>query len=1192
MRHNVTLSVLALVASMGAAAWGAGSPAPANQLSQDFINPPDSARPQVWWHWAAGNVSNAGITADMEAWKKEGIGGGTISNIGVLPEGPEPFLSPQWWGSVKHSVTEANRLGLQLGFFNCEGWSSSGGPWITPDIAMQMVVWSRTRVQGPGPISMDLPRPFARLGFYRDIGVVAFPTPASEQAPTLADLKPTVTGAGGKAVDAAAMYDGDASTSVTVPPSPNGDPFLQFAFDQPFTASSLRLLPGPSWTGRAFDLQVSDDGQNFRTIRSFDMPANLLDSSGTDWLTSGTFAPATGRYFRLVFQGRGRMTVADFNLGERATANATPISLQSIKDLTAQVDANGKLQWNAPAGSWTIMRFGYTPTGVHNHPVTKYGDGLECDKLSKAALQTHFTDFVDKVIDAAGPLAGKTLVYSLIDSYECGEQNWTPLMPAEFQAHNGYAALPWLPTLAGEVIDSPESTQRFQEDFKQTIADLWSTNYYGYFTKLLNQRGMKGAVEAYGNGGFDNLESAGLNDMPMSEFWFGNSSDGNCAKQASSAAHTYGRPIVGAESFTSGDLFNFYPANMKIEGDWIFSNGVNRYYFHSYCEQMYTDGRKPGVVWSNGVHLTRNLTWWDQAGPWLKYIARCQYMLQSGQFVADVLSFEGEGVQHFDGDPHPLKDLPAGYDYDGLDVQLLMSSLTVKNGLLTLPSGMHYRLLALPNQTMMSPAVLRRIRDLVQAGAVVFGPKPDRSFGLDGYPQSDQEVKRIADQLWGNIDGTKVISHQFGKGRVFWTGDFSKLQPVMDDLKIQPDFVYVAPDSQVRFLHRQVDGSDVYFVCNQEPTRVDAVCTFRVKGRLPEIWNPENGTIQAAQVWHATPDGRTVVNINFGPAHSFFVLFRKPAPRASHLVSVAYTPENAAAAPKHTLEITRAVYAANDGQGEAMDVTAKLEAQVQDGLLKAHVTNIFFGRDPAPLHVKHVDVEYVYDGKPGKMSVAENALLRIPEQPEGDMKPPYELATTPTGAVQVRAWDPGSFIFTDSSGKTVRRSIDAVATTPITGPWTVHFDPRWGGPADILFDKLDDWSKRPEEGVKYYSGTATYVKTFNIPADWISPSKSVELDLGELRDLAGVSVNGHDLGITWLPPFRLDISSAIKPGQNELQVKVTNQWANRLIGDSALPADKRIAWTTNNPYHPDSQLEESGLLGPVALQCTPVVTVR
>ncbi|HET6382110.1 MAG TPA: glycosyl hydrolase [Armatimonadota bacterium] len=1171
------LALLALMVSFAGAAQAANG-----TLASKFQNPPDSARPQVWWHWLAGNVSKAGITADLEAWKQEGIGGGTIGNISFQKEGPAPFNSPAWWGMVKHAVSEAHRLGLQLGFFNCEGWSSSGGPWITPDIAMQMAVWSEERAVG-GTSSITMPQPYTRLGYYRDAAVVAFPTPASETQPDLRDLKPAVTDANGADVDGAALYDGAAATSVGVPAGAGGKVFLQFAFDQPFTAAALRMLPGPEWNRSDVELQVSDDGTTFRSVRRFSMPGSLLDS-GTEWLTSGNFPPVTGRYFRLVFQDGSKVSVAEFNLMGPAAATPTPIPAASIVDLTDRMDSAGRLNWKVPAGDWTIVRFGHTPIGVHNHPVTKYGDGLEVDKLSRAALKKHFTAFVDRVIDAAGPLAGKTLVYSLIDSYECGEQNWTAKMPADFQAHCGYDIRRWLPVLTGRIVDSPERTARFREDFQQTIAELWSNNYYGYFAHLLHQRGLKGEVEAYGDGGFDDLRSAGLNDMPMTEFWFGNTGYSGLAKEVSSAGHTYGRPIIGAESFTSGDQYNFDPWSMKIEGDGIFSEGVNRYYFHSYAQQMYTDGRKPGMVWGNGIHFTRNLTWWKPGRAWVRYVTRCQYMLQQGLFAADILSYQGEGVEHFDGDPRPMKNPPAGYDFDGLDTYLLMHALAVKNGRLTLPSGMQYRLLALPNQTVMSPAVLRRIQDLVRAGAVVFGPKPVRAFGLSGAPESDGEVQRLADELWGPIDGKTVTSHRFGAGTVYWTGSEDNLQPVLKALKIEPDFVYTAPDAQIRFLHRHVGAADVYFVCNQETNRVDATCLFRQTGRLPEFWNPETGAIRPAPVWRFTADGRTRIPFSFAPGQSLFVVFEKPAPRTNHLVGVSFTSSQAAAKPSHTLVITRAVYAANDGAGTALDVTAALAAAVKHGALRAHATNIFFGTDPAPLHVKHLQVEYVYDGKPGVVTVPENALLRIPADAVGNESPEYELSSPKPGVATLTPWSAGDYLLTWSSGKVVRRHAAAPAHITLAGPWTVRFDPRWGGPAKVIFDRLVDWTKRPEAGIKYYSGTATYQTQFQIPAGWTAGGKVVSLDLGQLKNLAGVRLNGHDLGVLWKPPFRTDVTGLIRPGANTVEVSVTNLWANRLIGDSGLPANQRVTWTTNNPYHPDSPLQESGLLGPVTLQ--------
>ena len=481
-----------------------GPSAGAQDLRKGFVNPPSRARPQVWWHWLNGNVSKEGITADLEAMKQVGIGGGTMASLPFDTEGPAPFMSDAWRGMVTHATREAKRLGMELGFFNCEGWSSSGGPWITPDIAMQMAVWSERRVRGGAPVVLALPKPLTRLNFYRDTAVLAFPTTDGEKQPTLADLAPTVTGAGSVAVDLRPALDGDLSTFVTVPDSADRRPFLQFSFAKPFTAAGIRLVPGPEWTRRDVALQVSDDGQSFRAVGAFAIPGVYLDS-GTDWRISSAFPAVSGRFFRIVFDtsDSARMTLAEFNLVGPDPAPPSFTASSTTVDLTDKMDAAGKLTWDAPDGDWTIIRFGYTPIGVTNHPATKYGIGLECDKLSRDALKKHFAGFVDKVIADAGPLAGKTLVYSLIDSYECGEQNWTPALPQEFRRRCGYDLRPWLPVLTGRIVQSPALSQRFRDDFRRTITDLWTENYYGYFAQLLHERGMKSEVEAYGNGSFD-----------------------------------------------------------------------------------------------------------------------------------------------------------------------------------------------------------------------------------------------------------------------------------------------------------------------------------------------------------------------------------------------------------------------------------------------------------------------------------------------------------------------------------------------------------------------------------------------------------------------------------------------------------------------------------------------------------------
>lgn len=1174
-------------------------PAHSQDIRAGFVNPPMSARPQVWWHWLAGNVSKDGITADLEAMKQAGIGGGTIANISFNDEGPAPFMTPQWRDMVKHAVSEAARLGLEIGAFNCEGWSSSGGPWVTPDIAMQMLVWSESRVTSAGTIV--LPQPLTRLGYYRDVAVLAFPTPESEKVRPLIDLHPKITGTGGVSLDAGVLTDGNPATYAVVPETQDRKSYVQIELDRPFAATGLRLMPGPDWARDDVVLQVSDDGQTFRTVRSFPMPLSFLET-GTDWYAGGSFPAVTARFFRLCFDNGHthwtqpevrRMTVADIALIPATDRAAGSIAPTSIVNLTGKMDASGQLAWAPSAGDWTVVRFGYTPIGKHNHPVTKWGEGLECDKFSRDALRKHFAGMMDKVIADAGPLAGKTFQYGLIDSYECGEQNWTADMPVQFRRLRGYDVLPWLPVLTGRQVESADVSRRFSDDFRRTVADLWNINYYGYFGELMHAHHMKSSVEAYGNGTFDTLRSAGLNDMPMSEFWFGNPDDGGCAKQAAAAAHTYGRKIVGAESFTSGTGWNFDPWSMKIQGDGIYVAGVNRYYFHSYAQQMWADDRKPGWVWGNGINLTRNLTWWNQASAWFRYLARCQYLLQQGRFVADILSFSGDDGYSFAGDGRIFRNPPAGYDFDGIDRDLLLSALKVENGQLVLPSGMRYRVLALPNETAMSPATIRHIRDLVRAGAVVFGPKPTRAFGLSGYPASDAEVQTIAEKMWGPINGTDVIEHRYGKGRVFWTGVQKNLQPVLTALHIAPDCAIAAADARLRFHHRRIGSTDAYFIANQELVPVTATCTFRVSGKAPEIWDSETGKMQTAPVWSALTDGRTTVPIAFEPGQSVFVVFARPASRADHLVALAHQTPTGGPLKVHTLEIRKATYVAQDGFGTQVDLTAKVAAQVHQGAARVLVTNDFAGGDPAPLHVKEMRIDFVYDGEAGHIVAPENGMLRLPIATAESEPPASRITTDRSGIPVLTPWEPGIYTARYASGRTVRRVVPSgPQESQIAGAWTVRFSTRWGGPTEVVFDKLVDWTKRPEDGIRFYSGTARYEKTFDVPTRWIAAGRSVTLDLGMLRNLAEVSVNGHRLGVIWKPPWRADVTGLLRPGKNTLQVSITNQWSNRLIGDARLPEKERIARTTLNPYGPDSPLQESGLLGPVTLRSVLRVPLR
>jgi hypothetical protein len=1088
---GLTLVLLMLVGSSSAQV----------DLAKGFQSPPDAAKPHTWWHWMNGNITKEGITADLEAMKQIGLGGAQIFNVSeAIPEGPIQFMSPEWRALLKHAVSEANRLGLELCIHNCAGWSSSGGPWITPEYAMQMVVTSETRTTGPAPFSATLPQPETRRGFYRDIAVLAFPTPRDDSR-RIKDIKPK------------AGYE-------------------------------ARYGQQPQADGFPPESVVKQDG---------------------------------------------------------------------ILDLTDQLDQDGRLTWDVPVGDWTILRIGYTPTGKDNHPAPESGRGLECDKLSRAALVVHWAGMMGQIIQDLGPLAGQTLNNCLIDSYEVGHQNWTPRFREEFKRRRDYDPLLLLPVLTGRVVDSGEVSERFLWDLRRTIADLFADNYFGYFSELCHASGMLASIEPY-DGPFECLLAGRGADIPMGEFWVGGGGESNSCKLAASVAHTYGRKIIGAESFTAAPnrgRWQNHPYALKAVGDLMYSVGINRFIVHRYAHQPWLD-KSPGMTMGQwGTHFERTATWWNRGSAWIRYLTRCQYLLQQGLFAADVCYFAGEAAPN--GAPHNPGLKANGYDYDACNADVLLNRMSVKDSRLVLPDGMTYRVLVLPDTTYMTPKVLAKVRNLVEQGATVIGPKPVKSPSLIDYPDGDATVQKLADEVWGDCDGQTVKEHAFGNGRVIWGRPPEEVLEAMD---VKPDceFTSAAAKPKMAWIHRVVDGADLYFVSNQRPRSAEMECTFRAAGKVPELWHADTGEIEVAPLW-SEKGGRITVPIRFDPAGSVFVVFRQGAGRADHFVSVNRPKVDGAETAAAKIEIHKAVYEAVDGAG-GVDVTAKVADLVKAGETTIPANNEMFG-DPTYLHIKRLRVEYALNGKAMIRSVEEGGTLELLEAEGPAGMPVCELALSGQGQLELRAFIPGGYEFQTASGKTAQVEVKPVpAPIEIGGPWTLRFPPGWGAPASVRLDSLISWTDHSDVGVRYFSGTAEYEKAFEIPGEFLESSKALYLDLGRVKCLAEVTLNGRDLGVWWKPPFAVDVTSIAKPGKNTLKVRVTNLWVNRLVGDEQYPDDcewngkalkswpqwlsegqprpvrERVTFTTWKHYTKESAPLESGLLGPVMLRSAERVIVE
>jgi hypothetical protein len=1172
-------------------------------LAANFATPPVTSEPETWWHWINGNVTKEGITADLESMKRVGMGGATIVNLGDGPDGPVDFMSDSWRQLVQHAVHESARLGLTIGVENCAGWSSSGGPWITPEYGMQMVTFSQTEMKGGAAFAGILPQPASRLNTYHDIAVVAFPTPASALV-HMKDFSPKFSGS-------SPMFHGEkllsAGGRASVPGAAHGKAsFVQVEFPKPYAVRTVALALTTDQSGV---IQSSDDGIHFRALRTFHYRVDL----GTSVLGPALFeiAPTTARFYRLVFVG-GRKRVPEFvitqlDLQPRAAiddargkadyvreeefspAPADPlppgeaIDPAQVVNLTDRLGADGRLNWTPPAGDWTVLRFGYTPIGVENHPAPKTGEGLECDKLSRAALKFHWDHMMAKIVADSGPLAGTTLNHTLIDSYEVGCQNWTAGMEQEFRQRQGYDLTPFLPTIAGWVVGSPEQSDRVLWDFRRTIGDLFDENYYDYMGELARQSGLQLATEPYGDGSFDNIAGGRGADLPMDEFWAPGPDDVALLKGVAGISHIYGHPLTAAESFTGnpdGTRWQMDPALLKPIGDLAFASGVNHMFFHRFAHQPWLD-RVPGMTAGKwGTMLERTNTWWEQSAAWMHYLARCQYLLQQGLFVGDALLMTPEGSPA----GFSTVQVPAGYAADSCNDDVLLHRVSVKDGRLVLPDGMSYRVLVLPPGPAMTPELLQKVSDLAAAGATIIGAQPSASPSFRGWPQCDAQVKSLAAPLWQNGKiADRTLDQEFAA------------------LNLPPDFECVDKAAAFLYLHRVAGDRDIYFISNQHGNYQETDCLFRVTGKVPELWHPETGTIEPVGSY-SEEQGRTRVHLRLDPVGSVFVVFHSAA-AADHPVALAREGGPAQRAATDDLRIVHATYQSIDDPTIGADVTAKLNAMIVRGGLIVTADHATFG-DPAPNLVKQLHVDYTLNGRPDSDTIVEGATLDLPQ---GVKRAEFADAAL-LGPALLQAWQPGTYDVKFSSGKSSQVPVaELPAPVTITGPWQLAFQPKRGAPPTATFAALASWSDQDDTGIKYFSGTATYTKSLDVPAALLGAGRRIYLDLGDVEVIAQVKLNGRDLGVLWKPPCGLDVTDAVRPGANQLEVQVTNLWVNRLIGDEQLPPDSdfgpdhslkawpsfllqdkpsptgRITFTTYHHWNKDDPLKPSGLLGPVRL---------
>ncbi|GGG75327.1 hypothetical protein GCM10007415_03730 [Parapedobacter pyrenivorans] len=1042
-------------------------------ITDVFVQAPDSIQTSVYWYWISDHLSKQGVINDLHAMKKVGINRAFIGNIGLddIPYGKVKIFSDEWWDILHTAMKTAAKLDIEIGLFNSPGWSQSGGPWVKPSQAMRYLAAADTMVAGPSQFKGVLPSP---EGDFQRLKVLAFKAP-KDYGVDLVDLNPKVESTvSGQPLGN--LMDGNRHSEVRLPAKAVSTFTLSTA--SAFTARSLAIYPSSRNMGFNVSLEAMHKGV-FQPVKSFrlDRTNNALNVGFEQFApVVVSFEAVESDTFRLVVdEVAGDAGIAEIELGttprverfkEKSLARMHPtplpywhdyqwapqveaddhtyaVSPSEVMDLTAQLADNGELTWDIPEGDWIIIQTGMLPTGVTNGPASPEGRGLEVDKLNHEHVIQHFDAFLGDILRRIPAEDRTTFKVAVQDSYETGGQNWTDGFEDKFKQAFGYDPTPYIPTLYGHVVGSQDQSDRFLWDVRRFVADKVAYEYVGGLRDISHKHGLTIWLENYGHWGFPGefLQYGGQSDEVGGEFW----SEGELGdienRAASSAAHIYGKNRVSAESFTAaGNTFGRYPAMFKQRGDRFFAEGINNTLLHVYIHQPY-ENKRPGVNAWFGNEFNRFNTWFYDMDGFIDYLKRCNYLLQQGRYVADVAYFIGEDAPKMTGIQDPA--LPKGYSFDYINAEVILERLSMKDRRFTLPDGLSYKVLVLPQLETMRPAVLQKIEQLVKEGGIILGPKPIRSPSLADYGKADEAVRTLADKLWAGVDGEQLKEKRYGEGLVL---DGMTMQEALDRAGVMPD-VRLDESAPITFIHRTLPGGDIYFISNQSDKKVRVTPTFRVTGKQPELWDAVHGSLRDLPEFDDDGYG-TAVPLELDGYESAFVIFRN--------------------ATTHSL----------------------------------------------------------------------------PEAGENFPRPDRVLA--------------------------------------VSGPWQVAFTRPDSTIFVLQLDSLVDWSHHTDTAVNYFAGSATYTK--QLPKLNIQDDQRVYLNLGNLVAIAKVSLDGQEVGGLWTPPYRLDITDFFGAGQPVLEVKVTNTWVNRLIGDQRLNPKYRSSWTIVNPYTADSPLHPAGLMGPVALE--------
>lgn len=881
----------------------------------------EEAKPWTFWYWMFGAVTKEGITADLEAMKRVGLGGTYLMPIKSVSQGPEfngkaEQLSPEWWEMVRFSMQEADRLGLKLGMHICDGFALAGGPWITPEESMQKVVFTDTIVSG-GKVNLQLSRPEAYKGYYRDIALYALPVKGQADV----RLKPRMTCGN-------LNEPGDPKKGVSIDEKgvirSSVPCWIQLEYPEEITCRNVEIiLTGNNYQAHRMKVMASRDGKDFRFIKQLE-PARQ-GWQNTDENSTHSIPPTKARFFRfywtpagsepgcedmdaakwkpnlkikqLVLHSEPRLNQWEGKAGlVWRVAKDTPatdvpdadcVKTSEVINLTAFLK-DGVLVATLPKGQWRILRMGHTSTG-HDNATAGGGRGLECSKFDAKIVRKQFDNWFGKVFTMVDrDLANRVLKYMHVDSWECGCQNWSDNFAAEFKARRGYDLMPYLPLLAGIPMETAARSEQVLRDVRTTCAELVKDVFYDTLAACARDYGCQFSAECVAptmvSDGMLHYQSV---DLPMGEFWLRSPTHDkpNDILDAISGGHIYGKRIIQAEGGTEvRGTWDEAPATVKALFDRNYALGINKLFFHVTAHNPWLD-RKPGMTLDGiGLFFQRDNTWFEQGGKALvDYVRRCQTLLQYGWPVTDIAVFTGEEMPRRAVLPDRLVPmLPGIFGRERVESEHVRLA-NIGQPLRTMPVGVTHSANMADPEKWVNP--LRGYAyDSFNRDALLRLAQADNTKGVIRMPWGGEyrvlvvpQTRPMMPNRVSSPEVEKKLKELYQAGVLVVDKPF--LYDSFSDFGLDRDVVV---PKDIAWTHRRGEEADIYFIANQDEAESSSfTASFRISGMQPELWNPMTGEITEPGIWREK-DGRVEVGLSLAPSQSMFVVFRRPASKVGN----------------------------------------------------------------------------------------------------------------------------------------------------------------------------------------------------------------------------------------------------------------------------------------------------------------------